>query len=256
MGKRLRSRAIKRIGGNRRHTLVCCRRGMFDREMEDGCCRGGRRRAGGPARRGRGRRAGAPRRGVGARAPAAGVAVYRRDDLPRGNAAGDARAVARRRSRERRHAASARRTRSAPAVALSPGCADPTGPKALRASMGSIFRVPVAASRSRRDGGWRSFPGRRAAAGGGSLRRGRVRARSGTRGLPEEVLARCDVRATIPRRGGGIAQRRDGRDGGAVRAAPTLVGGAVSAWGSAPAATRFETRWRESPKKDLKSPTR
>lgn len=28
-------------------------------------------------------------------------------------------------------------------VALSPGCADPTGPKALRASAGAIFRVPV-----------------------------------------------------------------------------------------------------------------
>jgi RNA methyltransferase, TrmH family len=29
------------------------------------------------------------------------------------------------------------------AVALSPGCADPTSPKALRASAGSIWRVPV-----------------------------------------------------------------------------------------------------------------
>jgi TrmH family RNA methyltransferase len=29
-------------------------------------------------------------------------------------------------------------------LALSPGCADPFGPKALRASTGSIFRVPVA----------------------------------------------------------------------------------------------------------------
>jgi RNA methyltransferase, TrmH family len=29
-------------------------------------------------------------------------------------------------------------------VALSAGCADPTGPKALRASMGSVFRVPLA----------------------------------------------------------------------------------------------------------------
>jgi TrmH family RNA methyltransferase len=28
-------------------------------------------------------------------------------------------------------------------VALSPGCADPTGPKALRASAGSIWRVPL-----------------------------------------------------------------------------------------------------------------
>ena len=29
-------------------------------------------------------------------------------------------------------------------VALSDGCADPTGPKALRASMGALFRVPLA----------------------------------------------------------------------------------------------------------------
>ena len=29
-------------------------------------------------------------------------------------------------------------------VALSPGCADPTGPKALRASMGALFRVALA----------------------------------------------------------------------------------------------------------------
>ena len=29
-------------------------------------------------------------------------------------------------------------------VAPSPGCADPTGPKALRASMGALFRVPIA----------------------------------------------------------------------------------------------------------------
>jgi RNA methyltransferase, TrmH family len=28
-------------------------------------------------------------------------------------------------------------------VALSPGCADPTGPKAVRASMGAVFRVPT-----------------------------------------------------------------------------------------------------------------
>jgi TrmH family RNA methyltransferase len=28
-------------------------------------------------------------------------------------------------------------------LALSPGCADPTGPKALRASAGAVFRVPT-----------------------------------------------------------------------------------------------------------------
>jgi TrmH family RNA methyltransferase len=29
-------------------------------------------------------------------------------------------------------------------IALSEGCADPTGPKAVRASMGAVFRVPLA----------------------------------------------------------------------------------------------------------------
>jgi TrmH family RNA methyltransferase len=32
------------------------------------------------------------------------------------------------------------------AVVLTPGCADPTGPKALRAAAGSIWRVPLAGS--------------------------------------------------------------------------------------------------------------
>jgi TrmH family RNA methyltransferase len=41
------------------------------------------------------------------------------------------------------------------AVALSAGCADPTSPKALRASAGAIFRVPLLA--------WDEHPGRRVA---------------------------------------------------------------------------------------------
>jgi RNA methyltransferase, TrmH family len=41
------------------------------------------------------------------------------------------------------------------AVALSAGCADPTSPKALRASAGAIFRVPLLA--------WAALPGRRVA---------------------------------------------------------------------------------------------
>ena len=40
-------------------------------------------------------------------------------------------------------------------VALSAGCADPTSPKALRASAGAIFRVPLVA--------WDELPGRRIA---------------------------------------------------------------------------------------------
>jgi TrmH family RNA methyltransferase len=40
-------------------------------------------------------------------------------------------------------------------VALSPGCADPLGPRALRATAGAIFRVPLAA--------WDELPARRIA---------------------------------------------------------------------------------------------
>ena len=45
------------------------------------------------------------------------------------------------------------------AVALSDGCADPTGPKALRASAGSIWRVPLLPFDAAPGGaGWRSSP--------------------------------------------------------------------------------------------------
>ena len=89
-------------------------------------------------------------------------------------------------------------------VALSPSCADPTGPKAVRASMGSLFRVP-----------WSGFDeptGRRIALvpdGGIPLpeldRRGDVVFVLGAEreGLPPEVLERCEERASIPQPGGG-----------------------------------------------------
>lgn len=82
-------------------------------------------------------------------------------------------------------------------VALSPGCADPLGPKALRASAGAVFRVPLVA--------WDGLAGRKVA----------LVAHDGTSlaeldleppvtlylgservGLPESVLAGCE-RATI-----------------------------------------------------------
>jgi len=87
-------------------------------------------------------------------------------------------------------------------LALSPGCADPTGPKALRAAAGATFRVPTC--------GFDEAPGRRVA----------LVARGGTplaevepaeittyvlgaerEGLPEDVLSRCEVMATIPQSG-------------------------------------------------------
>ena len=84
-------------------------------------------------------------------------------------------------------------------VALSEGSADPTGPKALRASMGALFRVPLVP--------FEDVPGRRVAlvahdgvplpelelAGPTTFVLGAERD-----GLPAEVAAECDARATIP----------------------------------------------------------
>jgi RNA methyltransferase, TrmH family len=88
-------------------------------------------------------------------------------------------------------------------VALSEGCADPTGPKAVRASMGSIFRVPLSA--------FDEPAGKRVAlvpTGGVPLPElqpdGDVVLVLGAEreGLPAEVLDRCDERASIPHPGG------------------------------------------------------
>jgi len=71
------------------------------------------------------------------------IAVFRRDDLP----AADPRpaVLALWRVADPGNVGTLLRTADAfgAAVALSPGCADPTGPKALRASAGSIWRVPL-----------------------------------------------------------------------------------------------------------------
>jgi RNA methyltransferase, TrmH family len=85
------------------------------------------------------------------------------------------------------------------AVALSGGCADPTGLKALRGSAGAIFRVPL--------GRFDEAIGRRVAL---VAREGRqldqVELGEGTvfvlgaerEGLPEDVVAACDAVASIP----------------------------------------------------------
>jgi TrmH family RNA methyltransferase len=89
-------------------------------------------------------------------------------------------------------------------VALSDGCADPTGPKAVRASMGSLFRVPVST--------FDEPSGRRIALvpnGGIPLPEldsgGDVVLVLGAErdGLPPEVLERCEERASISQPGGG-----------------------------------------------------
>jgi len=84
-------------------------------------------------------------------------------------------------------------------VALSEGCADRTGPKAARASMGALFRVPVSS--------FDDAPGRRVAlvAGAGTplpeleLAPGTTFVLGAEReGLPDEVVAACDEVAHIP----------------------------------------------------------
>jgi TrmH family RNA methyltransferase len=84
-------------------------------------------------------------------------------------------------------------------IALSRDSADPTGPKALRASMGALFRVPII--------DFDDAPGRRVALvakGGKPLTdidlEGPTAFVLGAErgGLPNEVLAGCDEQATIP----------------------------------------------------------
>jgi RNA methyltransferase, TrmH family len=84
-------------------------------------------------------------------------------------------------------------------VVLSAGCADPTGPKALRASMGAVFRVPL--------GSFEEAPGRRVALvahGGQPLHdadlSGPVTFVVGSEreGLPESVVRSCEARTSIP----------------------------------------------------------
>ena len=80
-------------------------------------------------------------------------------------------------------------------VALSDGCADPTGPKAVRASMGALFRVPLLAFENA-PRPWIALVPR----GGEDLSDldGATFVLGAEReGLPEDVLARCDLRATI-----------------------------------------------------------
>jgi RNA methyltransferase, TrmH family len=135
--------------------------------------------------------------------PSRVVAVFRRDDLPRGTLpvtlalwhVGDPGNVG-------------TLLRAADAfgagIALSEGSADPTGSKAVRASMGSIFRVPLST--------FDELQGKRVAlvpSGGISLpeldSRGSVVLVLGAEreGLPPELLDQCVERASIPQPGGG-----------------------------------------------------
>src|SRR5439155_27005574 len=86
-------------------------------------------------------------------------------------------------------------------VALSGGCADPTGPKALRASAGAIFRIPTCAFDEALRPWVALVPSGGAplsevvADGAATLVLGAER-----EGIPAEVLATCEALATIPQR--------------------------------------------------------
>jgi RNA methyltransferase, TrmH family len=134
--------------------------------------------------------------------PARSIGVYRRADLPRGE-------------RETTlglwhvsdpgNVGTLVRTAYAfgAAVALSAGCADPLGPKALRASVGAIFRVPLLALEDA------PRPWIALAAHGGAPLAGLALEGPATfllgaerEGLPQEILAQCREIATIPTPGG------------------------------------------------------
>jgi len=125
------------------------------------------------------------------------IAVYRRHDLPRWEERSATLALWR--LADPGNVGTLIRTADAfgAAVALSPGCADPTSPKALRASAGSIWRVPL--------GTWDDLDGTRIALeahAGEPLASLDLRARvafllgAERDGLPPE--APRDVEATIP----------------------------------------------------------
>ena len=132
--------------------------------------------------------------------PARVIAVFRRDDLPTGTE--PAVGLALWHVHDPGNLGTLVRAADAfgPAfVALSPGSADPTGPKALRASTGSVFRVPLAR--------FDEAPGPRVALvaeGGRALPElalgDRVTFVLGAEreGLPPDVVATCDEVATIP----------------------------------------------------------
>ena len=132
--------------------------------------------------------------------PARVVAVFRRADLPAGTDAPTGLALWR--VGDPGNVGTLVRTADAlgPAfVALSAGCADPTSPKALRASAGAVFRVPLArfddaprpwVALVPRAGTplWELELGERATFVLGAERSG----------VPEDVAARCDELASVP----------------------------------------------------------
>jgi TrmH family RNA methyltransferase len=128
------------------------------------------------------------------------LAVFRRDDLPH-DVAARATGLALWRVADPGNIGTLLRAADAfgAYLALSAGCADPTGAKALRASAGAVFRVPTCA--------FDAAPGRRVALatrGAQALAEveldGQVVFVLGAEreGLPPEVVAACEAAASIP----------------------------------------------------------
>jgi RNA methyltransferase, TrmH family len=86
-------------------------------------------------------------------------------------------------------------------VALSAGCADPTGSKALRAAAGAIFRVAVVpfddAPRP-----WTALATRGGAPLGELPAEGTLVLGAEREGLPADIVAACDAVVSIPQAGG------------------------------------------------------
>jgi TrmH family RNA methyltransferase len=135
--------------------------------------------------------------------PSRRIAVFRRDDLPRLDlSAPPAVGLALWRVGDPGNVGTIVRAADAlgPAfVSLSAGCADPTGPKALRASMGAVFRVPL--------GAFEEAPWRRVALvarGGEPLGEADLDAPvtfvlgAEREGLPEWVVRSCALSVSIP----------------------------------------------------------
>ncbi len=130
------------------------------------------------------------------------LAVFRRDDLPHEAAGGG---LALWRVADPGNVGTLLRAADAFGagfVALSAGCADPTGPKALRAAAGAVFRIAVvafdAAPRP-----WTALATRGGTPLGevGLPTEGTIVLGAERDGLPEDVVSSCDAVATIPQAG-------------------------------------------------------
>jgi TrmH family RNA methyltransferase len=88
-------------------------------------------------------------------------------------------------------------------VVLGPGCADPFGPKAVRASMGSIFGQPLLRAELGTTPGPRAALVAHGGEGLGALNGVATLCLGAEReGLPSEVLGECEIEVTIPLRAG------------------------------------------------------